>query len=380
MNYRFLFGLFILGLLASCNGKQSNQEAPNNQSKQSEVGVKYATRFNIVHFDDYTRVTIKNPWHENPETPYAIYYLYKSDSTQLPDNGFKIKIPLKSVIVNTFSYFEFLNQINEIDKVTGVTDAFRIYNPYILKRLSEKKITDLGDPFRPDLERTMSLKADALIVSAYNQQDTYNERLLDIGMPIIYSLEWMENTPLARSEWIKLMAAFFDKATLADSIFNEIESRYMAVKKKVENISEKRTVMAGDNFQGTWYVPGGNSFNAFLFREARFDYYYKNNQESGSIGLDIETVLTQFGNAQYWFGCEANSYTELAAKDKKYMLLQSVKNKKVFNNRNRTTRAGGNDFFESATTHADLVLSDLIKAVYPELFPEGTFTYIKPLD
>ncbi len=138
--------------------------------------------------------------------------------------------------------------------------------------------------------------------------------------------------------------------------------------------------MAGDLFHETWYVPGGKSVNASLFNDAGLDYYYKDNKESGSIGLDIESVLTLFGKADIWIGCNSDTYTELAQKDKKYLLLQSVKNKKVFNNRNKITKEGGNDYFESAISNPDLVLKDCIKAVYPELLPNHTFVYVKPLE
>ena len=190
----------------------------------------------------------------------------------------------------------------------------------------------------------------------------------------------METSPLARAEWIKLVAAFFDKEAEAERIFNEIESRYSAQIETVKNATKRPAVLAGDNFQDTWYVPGGKSFNAVLFSDAGLDYFYKDNPESGSIGLDIESVLTQFGNADYWFGCDADSYDELARKDKKYTLLKSVKNRQVYNNRNRITPSGGNDYFESAIANPDLVLSDLIKAVHPELLPTAEFTYIKPLE
>ena len=189
----------------------------------------------------------------------------------------------------------------------------------------------------------------------------------------------MENSPLARAEWIRMIAAFFDKETQADSIFAGIEQRYLQLQEKVKDVSSPRSVLSGDNFQGTWYVPGGKSFNATLFRDAQLDYRYKNNRERGSVGLDIESVLTQFGKADYWFGCEADSYAELAEKDAKYLLLQAVKKRQVFNNHNRVTPSGGNDYFESAIANPDLLLSDLVKAAYPELLPHYAFTYIKPL-
>ncbi len=363
----------------SCRQKDNHRQN-NTDTVFTDTHIRHAKGFRINHFEDYTRVVINNPWGKDDKKPYAVYYLYKNDSTNLPDDGFKLKVPIQSVVVNTFSYFEFLQQFGELDKVTGVTDGHRVYNPVVLQKIRENEIQDLGDPFTPNVEKTLMLKSDAIIKSAYAQQDTYNERLLTAGIPIIYSLEWMETSPLARAEWIKLVAAFFDKEAEAERIFNEIESRYSDQIETVKNATKRPAVLAGDNFQDTWYVPGGKSFNAVLFSDAGLDYFYKDNPESGSIGLDIESVLTQFGNADYWFGCDADSYDELARKDKKYTLLKSVKNRQVYNNRNRITPSGGNDYFESAIANPDLVLSDLIKAVHPELLPTAEFTYIKPLE
>ncbi len=372
--------LLTLYSFSSCKESKAKQSAENEVATR-QLSTKYATGFEIFHFDEYTKVVLKDPWDKKKEAAYAVYYLYRNDSTTLPkDDGFKIKIPLESVVVNTFSYFELLNQLGEIDKISAVTDVFRIYNPYILSKVEKNEIVDLGDPFRPDVERTLNINTDAVIVSGFSQQDTYSERLINFGIPVVYTLEWMEDNPLARAEWIKMIAAFFDKEEQADSVFNEIESRYLEAKKIAANISEQKTVMAGDFFHETWYVPGGKSVYAQMFRDAGLDYYYKDNNDGGSIGLDIETILTRFGNTYVWLGCESNTYAELAKKDEKYMLLQSVKNRRVFSNRNRITKEGGNDYFESAIANPDIVLKDCIKAVYPELLPDHVFVYVKPLE
>jgi len=373
------FACTFLFLAWGCQPGQRRESKGEEGKPLSSVTISHAKGFQIDHFSHYTKVILRNPW-SNDNKPYAVYYLYRNDSTLLPADGIKVKIPLDSLAVNTFSYFTFLYLLNEGDAITGVTDGFRIYHPDILRKLDAGKITDLGDPFHPNVEKTMALKPQAVISSAYAQRDSYSERLIDAGFPMIYSLEWMENSPLARAEWIKMIAAFFDKEAMADSIFTDIENRYLQLQEKIKNVSQQRSVMAGDNFQGTWYVPGGKSFNAALFRDAQLDYRYKNNQESGSIGLDIESVLTQFGKADYWFGCEADTYAELAEKDAKYLLLESVRKRQVFNNHNRTTPSGGNDYFESAIANPDLLLADLVKAAYPEILPHYSFTYIKPLE
>lgn len=383
VNNSTCFSIFYVCLVIIFNGCNTGNYQKNTSIEKGKYlfseDIRYAQGFKIDYYEEYTRVIINNPWQENREI-YRAYYLVKTDSIEIPEEGIKVKVPLTSISVNTFSYFEFLSLLGELDKVTGVTDGSRIYNPEILNKISEGQIIDLGDPFNPNIEKTIALSPQAVINSAYAQLDNYSLRLTQAGFPIIYSWEWMENNPLARAEWIKMIAAFFEKGALADTLFNNIEERYLAVREIAYEPDTRKKVMTGDIFQGTWYVPGGDSFNAALFRDAGLKYIYENNNMSGSIGLDIESVLTQFGESDIWFGCEADRYSDLAAKDSKYMLLKPYKEKQIFNNHNRTTKTGGNDYFESSIAHPDLILSDIVKAAYPEKLHNYSFTYIKPLN
>lgn len=383
VNNSTCFSIFYVCLVIIFNGCNTGNYQKNTSIEKGKYlfseDIRYAQGFKIDYYEEYTRVIINNPWQENREI-YRAYYLVKTDSIEIPEEGIKVKVPLTSISVNTFSYFEFLSLLGELDKVTGVTDGSRIYNPEILNKISEGQIIDLGDPFNPNIEKTIALSPQAVINSAYAQLDNYSLRLTQAGLPIIYSLEWMENNPLARAEWIKMIAAFFEKGALADTLFNNIEERYLAVREIAYEPDTRKKVMTGDIFQGTWYVPGGDSFNAALFRDAGLKYIYENNNMSGSIGLDIESILTQFGESDIWFGCEADRYSDLAAKDSKYMLLKPYKEKQIFNNHNRTTKTGGNDYFESSIAHPDLILSDIVKAAYPEKLHNYSFTYIRPLN
>ena len=374
-----LLTIFLVLFASGCHSGKNGERQELSNSYTDHVELRHAKGFQIDRADDHTRLTILNPWSNDGE-PYAVYYLYPTLPEKLPSDGIPIQIPVSSLVVNSFSYFEFLSLLGETDAIKGVTDGFRIYNPLILEKIEQGVISDMGDPFQPNLEQVMTVKPDAVINSAYTQVDSYSERLTRAGIPVIYSLEWMENEPLARAEWIRMIAAFFGKDLQADSLFAEIEQRYNFAREQIPTNPVPPSLLAGDNFQGTWYVPGGKSFNAALFRDAGLQYRYSDNRESGSIGLDIESVLTQFSAADFWFGCESDSYAELAEKDAKYLLLNAVKKRQVFNNHNRITLNGGNDYFESGAAHPDLVLSDLIRAVYPEALPEYSFTYIKPLE
>lgn len=381
MNKFFFTISAIIITLSGCVSKHNNEDVSPTHVDTEEI--KYSKGFTIDFFQDYTKVTIINPWTKYNEA-YHVYYLYKGDKpNNLPSPSSTesvIRIPLTSVSVNTFAYFEFLDLIDELNTVKGVTDGFRIYNPTILNNLANGSIVDLGDPFNPNIEKTIALKPQALINSAYAQVDSYSDRIAKMGIPIIYSIEWMENTPLARAEWIKLIAAFFDKQQQAREVFDKIEQKYLQTKILTEKINQKKTILSGDIFQDTWYIPGGQSFNADLFRDAGLNYYLNDYISSGSIGLDIESILTTFSDVDLWLGCDAKSYKELETKGSKYMLINAVKKKNVYNNLNRTTPSGGNDYFEGAIANPHLVLADIIKAAYPELLPDYSLTYIKPLN
>jgi len=211
----FLFVVLFSLLWWGCqSGKQREEKSEGEGDYVSSVPVLHAKGFQIDHAREYTKVTIHNPWTKD-RNPYAVYYLYKTETIALPSDGIKVKIPVTSLAVNTFSYFEFLTLLGEEDVIKAVTDGFRVYNPIILQKMETGEIIDLGDPFNPNVEKTMALKPQAIINSAYAQRDSYSERLIQAGFPVIYSLEWMENSPLARAEWIKLMAGPVQNSNIA---------------------------------------------------------------------------------------------------------------------------------------------------------------------
>ena len=51
----------------------------------------------------------------------------------------------------------------------------------------------------------------------------------------------------------------------------------------------------------------------------------------------------------------------------------------VYNYNKRMNATGGNDYWESAVARPDLILSDMIKALHPELLPHYEFTYMQKL-
>ncbi len=372
-NYIFLC-LAVLSVTACSTG--SNKTDVISDSADSSVIV-YAKGFSIRYFSDYTQVIVNNPWKSG--SIYATYFLVKDTQTEVPEGGVKILVPLKTIAPASVTHYEFLHLLGELNTVTGICQADIVYNKKIKKGIEEGRITDLGDAFHINVEKVLQLSPSALMMSGYNQKDANLQRISQAGIPVIYNNEWMETSLLGRAEWIKFVAAFYDKSQLADSIFSNIENRYNDIKQKVTNIKDKPGIMAGSNFRGTWYMPAGRSFMGQLFADAGSRYFYSNDTTTGSLPLNVEKVLRDFSDADIWLNCNFATLDELIKSDSKHALFKPVQTRQVYNFNKRMLPSGANDFWESAVARPDLLLSDVIAVLHPEILPDYELVYAEKL-
>lgn len=361
-------------LLTSCVNKSSKTENIHT-SDSLELG--YAQGFAIKYFPDYKEVIVFSPWVKG--AVYARYYLVNNADKKTPTDGTKLRIPLQTLAATSVTHFEFLSLLGELQTVNAVCSPNIIYNKEINKRIGEGKIADLGDAFNINVEKTLQLKPEAVMMSGYNQNDPYAKRVSQAGIPVIFNNEWMETSLLARAEWIKFVAAFFNKEKQADSIFAEVDKRYNDIKTKAAGLKTKPTVMAGENFRGTWYMPAGHSYMGRLFADAGANYFYSTDTTSGSIPLNVETVLKNFSETDVWLNCNFNSLDELVKTDAKHAFFRPVKLKQVYNFNKRKLPSTANDFWESAVARPDLLLSDVIAILHPELLPGYELVYAEKL-
>ncbi len=368
-----LITLFIC-LSLSCTPKSTKTE--NTQTSDS-LKLNYAEGFAIKYFSGYKEVIVYSPWVKG--SVYARYYLVKDTKIQTPTDGTKIKIPLQTIAATSVTHFEFLSLLGEINTVIGVCSPKIIYNQEINKRLGEGKIADLGDAFSMNVEKTLQLKPGAVMMSGYNQNDPYAQRVSQAGIPVVFNNEWMETSLLARAEWIKFVAVFYDKEKLADSIFTAVDKSYNEIKTRTAAVKTKPNIMAGSNFRGTWYMPAGRSFMGKLFADAGANYYFANDTTAGSLPLNVETVLKNFSETDIWLNCNFNSITDLVKADSKHALFRPVKLHQVYNFNKRLLPSTANDFWESAVARPDLLLSDVIAILHSELLPGYKLVYAEKL-
>lgn len=364
----WLSGLLILTACHTNNGQTAGDIQPGKQ---------YAKGFTIKNTQHYTTVIVFNPWKSNEI--YAKYYLVRNNSTAVPKDGIKVKIPVKRLVANSATYFEPLKEIGCLDVVVGTCSARYIYSPEILSGVKSGHIKDLGDSNNLNFEQTLALKPEGIMTTSYNADNINVKRFTQSGIPVFYNFEWMEETPLGRAEWIKFIAAFEDKQNVANRLFSDIVKNYNEAKAVAAKAKNAPSILVGEDFRSSWSMPGGHSFNARLIYDAKGSYYFASDTTTGSINFTIEKALVQFGKAQIWIATQENTLHDLQEKNPQYALFTAFKNRQVYNWNNRMNVTGGNDYWESAVVHPDILLKDLIKTLHPTLLPGYKPIYLKRL-
>ena len=248
----------------------------------------------------------------------------------------------------------FLDAIDALDCLVAVCNPELIYTPVKGDEI------DLGDSMKPSAERTLQAGLDALLTVNYGQYDNLEAlRLEKLGVRTIYINEWQEGSPLARAEWIRVIGALTGRLHEADSVFYEVESKYANLKSSISNLQSTK-IMSGNNFRGTWYVPSGKNYLAYLFKDAGAEYPFYEDERETSIPLTIEETLRYFHDADVWVGANGNSLAELAELDEKHTWFTAYQNGRVYNWRKQRLPSGANNFWERGVVHPEEMLEDVI--------------------
>ncbi len=371
-----LLHIFILVALAlltiQCNPKASN--TPGN-CEAGDTVVRYAGLLSIVSHDSYTVATIRNPW----DTAQVLrrYIAIPRDSA-LPESlpqGTLVRTPLLNSLVYASVHLSLLEQMESLDQVGGVCDLSYIKTPNLIRRAQAGSLVDAGNSISPDVEKVMALAPDAILLSPF--ENAGYGRIGNMGIPIIECADYMESSPLGRAEWIKLFGVLYGKEAEADSIFAIVESRYNSLKELLTYTDYRPTVISELKSGSAWYMPGGKSYLARLFHDAGANYPWSDNDETGSIPLSFETVLSQAGNADIWliksFNRKQLSYSGIQEEYAPYAQFKAFKEKNLYG----CDTSQGN-YYEETPFRPDLLLQELAALFHPQLFPDYTFRYYKP--
>ena len=383
MRLGLISALFLAVLLSSCGGRQTASADGGDT-----VPFRYAQLLQLVRHDGYTVATIRHPWrqdavlHRYVLVPAAAPARDGSPAAPVPEGfpeGTVIRTPLRRSVVFTTVHCSLLSMLHREASVAGVADLKYIKAPYVQEGVSAGRIVDCGDGMSPVIEKIIDLHPDALLLSPFENSGGYGQ-LEEIDIPIVECAEYMEPSPLGRAEWVRFYGLLYGCEHEADSLFALVDSSYHALRHTVMPesrnpvVSESRnpdtapkTSVLVDKVTGSvWYVPGGRSTIGQMLSDAGARYPWASDDRSGSIALPFETVLERAGDCDVWLlrysGQQPLTRQQLLSEHRGYNQFRSFREGRVYG-----CNVEQSMFYEDSPFRPDLLLSDFIKILHPDI-------------
>jgi iron complex transport system substrate-binding protein len=356
----FAATLFAL-ILFSC-GSNSGEANPVKTEKSQDKIVRYARHFNIENAGSYRLLTLFGK--KNSRDTTVVYVLYDSliPPIQFKRQHYFIKAPCSSIAALSSIYAAMLVELNALDCLTAIDNIDYINQKDILKKHTAGQILELSKGPLPDIEKTVALRPDMVLMFGMgNPDEEANPVLHKAGIPVALIVDHLEETPLARAEWIKFIAAFAGKEQQAEAIFSEVELAYLKLKDSAQHFAKRPKVLSELKYGETWFVPGGKSFMATFIQDAGADYVWKENNSMGSLPLSFEQAYRKGGDADAWINLSmVQNKNEMLAQEKRYQKFKAFELGHLYNNNKRVNDKGYSDYWETAMFHPDRVLRDFI--------------------
>ena len=359
-----IFIYFVVYILtAGCTNRQAEHSPPAGKNK-------YAHGFQIDKKEKITKLTVFNPW-EKAENVSVNYYLLQK-GIPLPDSLSSenmIRTPVERVICLSTTHIAFLDALAQTETIVGISGSQYVSHQELRKKMANGTIPDVGYGQNLNYEMIVNQQPDIVLLYGVGSEVTnYTQKLRELEIKVIMIAEYLEEKPLGKAEWIKLIATLFNKEHQAKSYFSKIENEYLELKQQVSNKNLKPKVLVGSPYKDTWWVPGGNSYMANLIADAGGNYLGKQNNSNESYVISFENALAWGSEADVWINMgNFSSKKEIIAANERFKNLKVFQQGKIYNNIKKLSQHGGNDFWESGTVNPHLILKDLIHIFYPGL-------------
>ena len=370
INYRIFKAALFLGiayLLVSC--QVGKTQAGDNMDAGDTIPMKYAQHLTMVkHGEEYTEVILANPWKEGTLLHHYILVpkgkegnetvtrlaLRRASAARCATDT--VRTPVTSSVVFTGPHCQLMYELGCKNAISGVCDMNYINIPDIRKR-----VVDCGSSMQPDIERIISLKPEALLVSPFENSGGYG-KLDKLHIPIIEAADYMETSPLGRAEWMKFYGMLFDKN--ADSLFTCIEQDYQHLKAVARKLPQGLSVLTERKTGSVWYVPGGQSTIGILLKDSNARYVFEDDLHSGSLAMSPEQILSKGKDIDVWafkyFGGAPLTRAQLLQEYDGYKALHCFANPQIYEVDTSTE-----PYFELTSFHPEILLREFILLSHP---------------
>ncbi|MDR2803568.1 MAG: ABC transporter substrate-binding protein, partial [Treponema sp.] len=220
-----------------------------------------------------------------------------------------------------------------------------------------------------DIEAVISLRPDIIFAGIVSPgaSDIFTQ-FDEAGLNYVVIGEWLEDSNYASLEWIKFIAAFYNKDAEADAVFRRQTARLDELLKLTEDIpADKRPLVAcGSVYDGVVYTQGGDSVTAREYRKTGGRYFLEEGTGGGTLRITPEEFFIKAREADILIYNSMIQYTPdktaLLAESPLFSGFKSFKDDRIY------VLASG---YYMNGAKIDVKFEDTVSIFQPELFDNG---------
>ena len=352
--------------LASCRQGSAGRASKVGADSIGGMSLDYAKGFSVKTLESGVRlVDVADPQQDEDKMPVSYHFalVEKGSQADVPEGYTKVEVPVERTIVMTMLQLSNFTALEAHDVVKGITGTKNLYDKDIRKRVEDGRMVKIGMEGNFDTELILAAQPEVIFISPFKRGGY--DAIQETGITLVPHLGYKEAHPLGQAEWVKYVGLFIGKEKEADSLFEGIKQRYLALAERVAATDERPTVFSGEMHGGNWFAVGGKNHLAQMFRDAGADYILKDDN-TGGVPIEYEQMYALAAHADYWRILNSYpgdfSYEALKASEPRNELFKAFKQKHVIYCNMKQT-----PYYESSPVRPDVVLADLVAIFHPEL-------------
>ncbi len=367
--FLYIIAVCLYGLLAfSCARTQAYGGWPQTDGTEPDTLTREAALLTMVDRGNYTSVEIADPW--KPGSILGRYALVPRTSEVpegLPSDAKIIRTPVERAAVYSSVHTSPMDELEALGSLVAVADgSFFGDDSPVAAMIRSGAVADVGSSMSPSVELIAQSQAEVILLSPMEGISFSNDIVDRLGIVSLPMADYMELSPLARAEWIKLLGELFGKREGSRKIYDGVAAEYDALCRRVADSSEKPPVVLTETeYSGVWYVPAGGSYMARMLGDAGAVYPWARTEGAGSLSLGVEQVLEKAGDADVWlvktFGYDLTPEA-LVAQNPLYSNFKAVASGGVY-----YCNTAVKPFYNDIAFHPERILADLVAIFHPDV-------------
>lgn len=337
--------------LPSCINHSDKDTGVVKKMEKQHIDIKFAKGFVIDDSnEDFSLIRINS---NNSKFNFSdSLYIAHSSSFDV-ENKKVLTNDLSSLAIQSTTNLAYLSIFNHINIVKGVAGLQFINSKLLNEKLNRDSVLEIGSSGSVLMESLLKVNPDLFLIYPFelDNQEKYKTK----GIETLLISEYLENSALARLEWIKLFGLLLDENESASTYFDRVESDYNTQKVVIDTT---KTMFFNLPFKESWNMPNSNSITANLVKDAGFNYVFTDTINDNMM-RSKEMVWEKAMNCEYWviIASRPEGFTleDLKKEEAIYAEFPSVKNNKVIFCNTSTT-----DYFTMGVVEPELMLKDLI--------------------